>query len=600
MVNILSSIQRSALIALTSTAMLSAPFAANAAAAWVQQAYLKASNTDPNDAFGWCVAVSGGTVLVGAYEEDSNATGVNGDPFNNLTSFSGAAYVYVRNGASWVQQAYLKASNTGGLTSSFDEFGDGFGWAVAISGDTIVIGAPQEDSSATGVNGNQSDNSTLGSGAAYVFVREGTNWHQQAYLKASNSGSTDIFGVSVAISGDTIVVGAVDEDSNATGVNGAQNNNSTMQAGAAYVFVREGSNWIQQAYLKASNTPASGQSGQSTEERFGYAVAVSGDTVVVGAMDEDSAATGVNGDQFNNAAPNAGAAYVFVREGTNWSQQAYLKASNTGAGDQFGWSVSVSGDTIVVGAQREDSSATGVNGNQSNNTSSDSGAAYVFVRAGTNWAQQAYLKASNTGAMDRFGTSVSISGDTVVVGSGGFDYINGVGGAGEDSNATGVDGDQGNNSAVNSGAAYVFRRTGTNWSQSAYIKASNTSANDYFGRWVSVSGENIAIGAPGETSNTTGVNGDQANNSAFQAGATYVFANLSPADPELSLVSNRSGGYLLSFNGVPGRSYHLQRAQSLFGPWETLTILTAPPSGLVQYEETAPLENTAFYRTDRP
>ena len=120
----------------------------------------------------------------------------------------------------------------------------------------------------------------------------------------------------------------------------------------------------------------------------------------------------------NNNARNSGAAYVFVRDGTNWVQQAYLKASNTGAQDLFGLSVAISGDTLVVGAPYEDSSATGVNGNQTNNSATDSGAAYVFVREGTNWSQQAYLKASNTGANDEFGISVAISGDTVVVGAG--------------------------------------------------------------------------------------------------------------------------------------------------------------------------------------
>src|SRR5262249_54087162 len=140
----------------------------------------------------------------------------------------------------------LKGSNTAA--------GDNFGWSVAISGETMVIGAPLEDSNATGVNGNQTNNSATDSGAAYVFVRDGTNWIQQAYLKASNTGAEDRFGLSVAISGDTAVVGAVYEASNATGVNGNQSNNSASIAGAAYVFVRNGTNWIQQAYLKASNT----------------------------------------------------------------------------------------------------------------------------------------------------------------------------------------------------------------------------------------------------------------------------------------------------------------------------------------------------------
>jgi hypothetical protein len=337
--------------------------------------------------------------------------------------------VFVRNGTTWSQQAYLKASNTGAT--------DGFGQWVSASGDTVVVGAYLEDSNAAGVDGNQSDNSAAQSGAAYVFVRNGTTWSQQAYLKASNTGASDEFGWSVSVSGDTVVVGAWGEDSNATGVGGNQSDNSAAQSGAAYVFVRNGTTWSQQAYFKASNT--------DPDDRFGFSTSASDDTVVVGARNEASNATKVNGNQADNNANDAGAAYVFARNGTTWKQQAYLKPSNTGAADRFGWSVSVSGDTLVAGGFGESSNATGVNGNQSDNSAFDSGAAYVFVRNDKTWTQQAYLKASNVDGLDQFGHSVSASGDTVVVGA-----------WGEDSNATGVDGNQSDNSAALSGAAYVF------------------------------------------------------------------------------------------------------------------------------------------------
>ena len=330
---------------------------------FTQQAYLKASGTGALDFFGASVAVAGDTVVVGAYGESSNATGVNGNQADNSATNAGAAYVFVRSGTTWGQQAYLKASNTG----SFDTFGV----SVAVAGDTLVVGADSEDSNATGVNGNQADNSASAAGAAYVFVRSGTTWSQQAYLKASNTGAGDFFGYSVAVAGDTVAVGAYGEDSNATGVNGNQADNNATNAGAAYVFVRSGTNWNQQAYLKASNTEANDQ--------FGNAVAVAGDTVVVGANGEDSNATGINGNQSDNSATNAGAAYVFVRSGATWSQQAYLKASNTGANDEFGaYAVAVVGDTVVVGANMEDSNATGINGNQADNSTIDSGAAYIF------------------------------------------------------------------------------------------------------------------------------------------------------------------------------------------------------------------------------
>jgi len=419
----------------------------------------------------------------------------------------------VRNGTNWSQQAYLKPSNTGA--------GDYFGVAAAISGDTLVVGAPRESSNATGVNGDQGNNNAGSSGAAYVFVRSGTNWSQQAYLKASNTGGGDYFGNTVSISGYTIVVGAASDDSGASGVNGNQSDNSVVNAGAAYIFVRSGTNWTQQAYLKASNPGMNGE--------FGSCVSISSDTVVVGAEGEASNATGVNANQNDDTAAYAGAAYVFVRNGTNWTQQAYLKASNTGAGDEFGLTVAVSGDTVVVGAHHEDSDGIGVNGGQNNATAEDSGAAYIFVRSGTNWTQQAYLKASNSDIGDEFGDQVAVSGDVVVVATGG-----------ESSNANGVNGDQNDNSAPIAGAAYVFVRNGTNWTQQAYLKASNTEAYDEFGARVAVSGDTVVVAAFSESSNATGVNGNQNDNSATASGAAYVFTGLGPSAPQLAF--ERSAG----------------------------------------------------------
>jgi hypothetical protein len=474
-----------------------------------QQAYLKASNTEANDRFGTSVAVSGDTVVVGARQEDSSATGVNSDQTDNSAADSGAAYVFVCSGGVWSQQAYLKASNTG----AFDEFGH----SVAVSGDTVVVGAFSEDSGATGVNGNGADNSAAQSGAAYVFARSGGVWSQQAYLKASNTDAGDQFGVSVAACGNTVVVGAPFEDSSATGVDGEETSNSAFNSGAAYVFVRGADGvWSQEAYLKASNTEAF--------DNFGFSVAASGDTVVVGARLESSNATGVDGNQADNSAAGSGATYVFVRDGGIWSQQAYLKASNTGADDLFGFLVAASGDTVVVGALQEDSNATGVDGNGADNSAFNSGAAYVFVRDASGlWSQQAYLKASNTGADDLFGFSVAVSGDTVVVGA-----------AREDSSAMGVDGDQANNSAPNSGAAYVFVRSGAEWNQQAYLKASNRGVVDNFGHSVAASGDTVLVGAPLEDSSATGVDGNGADNSAEDSGAAYVFA-IPPGSLELPL-----------------------------------------------------------------
>ena len=461
-----------------------------------QEAYLKASNTGGTDKFGWSVALSGDTLVVGAPSEDSNATGVNGTQSDNSSQNSGAAYVFVRSGSVWSQEAYLKASNTGAA--------DFFGQSVAISTDTIVVGAHGEASNATGVNGTQTDNSAANAGAAYVFVRNAGTWTQQAYLKASNTGANDEFGFAVAASGDTVVVGARHEGSSATGVNGNQADNTAQDSGAAYVFVRSGTTWTQQAYVKASNT--------GFGDGFAQAVALSGDTLAVGAVGEDSNATGVNGNQADNTAQDSGAVYVFVRSGTVWSQQAYVKASNTGGNDQFGVALALSGSTLAVAAPLEDSAATGVNGNQADNTAQDSGGAYVFVRSGTLWSQQAYVKASNTGGNDHFGTAVAVAGDTLVVGA-----------ELESSNATGLNGNESDNSSQFSGAAYVLLRSGTTWAQQTYLKASNTGSQDALGYALAASVDTVVVGAYFEASNATGVGGNQADNSALGAGAVYVY-----------------------------------------------------------------------------
>ena len=473
--------------------------------------YIKASNAEEGELYGWSVALSGdgNTLAVGTEGEDSTATGIDGDQNDNSAEFAGAVYVYSRNGTGWVQEAYIKASNTGA--------GDGFGHSVVLShdGNTLALGARGEDSNATGINGDGSnDLAANAAGAVYVFTRANGTWAQEAYVKASNTGRVDRFGDSVALSasGNTLAVGASAEDSNATGVDGDQNNEFAQESGAVYVYERVGGNWSQQAYLKASNT--------ATDDEFGASVSLSddGNTLAVGAYFEDSNATGINGDESNNFLPSAGAVYVFVRSNDAWSQQAYDKASNTDAGDQFGYAVSLSGDgdTLAVGARIEASNAAGIDGNADDNSANAAGAVYVYTRSSMEWSQQAYVKASNPGAFYRFGVSVSLSadGNTLAVGA-----------SGEGSNAPGLNGNQTDTSLLSAGAAYVFVRNGISWSQVAYVKASNPDAQDWFGESVSLSrdGTALAVGAFEERSNATGINGDQSDNSAISSGAAYVY-----------------------------------------------------------------------------
>ncbi|MCA9676992.1 MAG: cadherin-like beta sandwich domain-containing protein [Kofleriaceae bacterium] len=389
--------------------------------------------------------------------------------------------------------AYAKASNVGD--------GDHFG-AVAISGDTLVVGAPNEDSSATGVNGDQGNDNSPDSGAVYVFRRTGPVWHQEAYLKASNRGGQDHFGSAVAISGDTIVVGAPAEDSDAVVVNGSSGDVSVdFNSGAAYVFGRVGTTWSQRAYLKPSNS--------GMGDNFGFAVAISGDSIVVGAPFEDGP---------SNSSQDAGAAYVFRRNGTAWSQEGIVRAGNPGPGDSLGYSVAISQDLVVAGALGEDSNVTGVDGTP-NELSSQSGAAYLFRRVAGVWSQEAFLKASNPSTFAFFGNCVGVSGDAVAVGA-----------PGESGGAPG------------SGAVYIFRRSGGAWAQEAYLKPDTVLPNA-FGTVLSLAGDVLLVGAPSDGTDGMGVDPTSAGTSA-DSGASYVFRAAAGSWDQVARLksSNTSGG----------------------------------------------------------
>ena len=278
---------------------------------------------------------------------------------------------------------------------------------------------------------------------------------QIAYIKASKptfganfgSGGSAVGDNAVSLSGDgmTLAVGAPYESSGSAGIDGDQSDESVFGAGAVYVFSDQDGEWGQQAYIKVSNP--------GVTDNFGFATSLSddGNTLAVSAHFESSAATGINGDQDDDSIGQSGAAYVFVRDGSTWTQQAYIKASNTGSADIFGSRLAVSGDgnVLVVGAQFEDSDAQGINGPQDNDAAQEAGAVYLFTREGETWAQEAYVKGSNTETFDEFGSSVSISTDGSLIAIGA--YL-------EDSGATGVGGDQSDNSVPDSGAVYLFRR----------------------------------------------------------------------------------------------------------------------------------------------
>ena len=450
-------------------------------------AYLKASNTGLNDWFGDVLDLSsdGNTLAVGAPREDSSLTGVNSTATDTTINDSGAVYVFTKSNNVWQQEAYIKASNTGA--------DDHFGSSISLSGDgkTLVVGAENED-------GNSDAKSN--SGAVYVFYKATLSWTQQAYLKPTHSDNDDQFGafgaLDISDNGNIVAVGAVYEDSGETGFTGTGSDDTSANAGAAYIFTRSSSVWQQTQYIKADNTGAG--------DNFGT-LSLSGDgtTLVVGAPLEDGIAS------------NAGAVYVFVYNGTSWSQEAYLKTSNAEADDELTGSVtdgdeslviSKDGLTIAVAAGGEDSNATGLNGLDSNNSSPDSSAVYVFKKANGAWGQEAYIKSDHSNhrffggkrglALNKTGTSIAIG--TI------WDSSSNLG-VSSDSNNSG--------SSTQAGAVYFYTKSVSAWTKTSFLKAPNTDTSDKFGVSVAMdeTGATMLVGAPLE------------DGTASNAGAVYVY-----------------------------------------------------------------------------
>ena len=487
--------------------------------------YVKASNAGVDDQFGGgsviyglsaSISADGQTMAVSALFEDSAATGVNGDESDDSALDAGAVYVFVRDDNGWSQDAYIKASNT--------DSSDQFGYSVSLSGDgnTLAVGANLEASSATGIDGDQSDNSALGAGAVYVYSREAGAWAQQSYVKASNAEAGDVFGYQVALDydGNTLVVTAQGEDSASSGINFDEANNDAGGAGAAYVFSREDGNWSQQAYVKAMYP--------EENDLFGTSVAIShdGNTIAVGALDEDGP-PGINGDQSDNSERGSGAAYVFTRNGESWLQEAYVKGQNTQRADAYGAVVALSadGNTLAVGAPDENNTSTGANAEVGHRVGFDprtdysNGSAYVFQREDGTWQEQGYIKPSHLGQFDQFGTRVALSGNGDLLA---------VGVPLEDSPSSGVNGYRGDDDAGGSefGAIWLYSRDADGiWSEKAYVKAPSAGVYDEFASVVALDeeGTTMIVGARFEDSASTGIGGDGANDDARDSGAVFIY-----------------------------------------------------------------------------
>ncbi len=479
--------------------------------------YFKASNTRAGDNFGQSVAISGdgNTLAVAAPTESSDSKGVDSIPnYPNIQFFqAGAVYIFTRSTVGeWTKQAYVKASNTG----EKDKFGSSV--ALNFDGSTLAVGAKDEGSSSIGINSIQNDN-TVFAGAAYVFKRDAvTNkWQEQAYIKAKNSGSF-AFGYSIALnaSGDTLAVGARLENGSTRGINTTPvQNTANNNTGAAYVFQRSlAGQWAQQAYIKASNA--------NPYDLFGSSLSLSddGNTLAVGAVSESSNAKGIDQVPTDYTISNSGAAYIYKRTNNiRWFEQTYIKASNAGFSARFGGAVGLSGDgqTLVVGASRENSSTSGIDSTPDLKGSS-TGAAYVFYQSKTGWVEQAYIKASNSDDKDYFAENVTVSrdGNRIAIGA-----------AWESGSTKGINSTP-DNLANATGAVYVYERLGVNWIEQAYIKSQavkpSNSQGEFFGSDVAFddTGKSLAIGAFGEDSNTIDV-GSIPNGSAGNSGAVYLY-----------------------------------------------------------------------------
>jgi glucose/arabinose dehydrogenase len=356
----------------------------------------------------------------------------------------GAVYVFTGDGGVWSQHQKLTASD--------GSAGDGFGISVAIHGDTMVVGAYAVD------NGPEPDQADCG--AAYVFTRSGNVWSQQQKLLPADRAGGDLFGFAVALSGDTTFIGA------------PMNDAAAVDGGAAYVFTRTESRWSQQQRILATDS--------GDGDAFGVSVAIDANAAVVGALRHDV-----------ESKTNEGAAYVFSSQGSSWSEQQRLNAEDGAANDQFGVSVGISGDTIVVGANFKD-----------NGANLGQGAAYIFSQSLGLWIQSQKLLAGEGASGDAFGSCVAISNDTAVVGSSDDDVL-----------------------APNQGSIYTFTRNGTSWSEAQNLFPNDGEESDFLASYVAIDGLTIVAGAP---LGNIGSNPDQ--------GAAYIFnATIEDNEPGASL-----------------------------------------------------------------
>ena len=506
--------------------------------------YLKAEEPTEEALFGFALAMAGDgkTLAVGAPQFDHKVSLESGS--SETARRSGAVYIY-RAG----QQGWSLAHT---LTNPARQFGNWhlFGYSLAFSEDgaLLAVSAPSEDNRGNRLNNDDSNPWIHESGAVYMFAYDSSQgWQQQAYIKSPNVQAEQFFGIRVALSpeGNRLAVGAPYEASKAAGVNGDQTDASIPQAGAVYVYdyQPQTGQWQDSAYLKPSTAspkeqpcfeprPGNNPCYSRSPSRFGssLAFAQNGTMLAVGAPGDSSISGGINGVENDYRGKSSGAVYILRFADNQWRHTDYIKAAYPRIDDEFGYSLSLSanGQTLAVGAPYDDNALEGLFDTSASTeaiahteqSTTDSGAAYVFHHTDDGWQQSLYLKPEAAVTDGYFGWSLSLS----AVG----DYL-AVGTPRDRSSGTGVGSDRLNTNANNSGAAYVYYQPDSaqpgDWSLVNYIKASNTDSNDTFGRslLLSADAETLAAAATGEDSSSSGVNGEQHNDNRSNAGAVYLY-----------------------------------------------------------------------------
>ena len=473
---------------------------------WTQITKAVASDRAEDDRFGCKVAISGDYAIVGAFLEDEDASG------GNTASSAGSAYIFKNIAGIWTQIQKVVASDRNGSAN--------FGSSVDINGDYAIIGAPNEDYDASG------SNYIINPGVAYIFKNISGTWTEIKKIVASDRARDEFFGNSVSISDNYAIVGAYQEDISTS---------YTTNEGAAYIFTNNLDSWTQLQKIVSSD--------RASADFFGISVSISGDYIIIGAHYESEDVLGAN------SLSNAGSAYLFKNNAGTWSQVQKIVAGDRDTYDQFGVSVSISGDYAIIGAQTEDHDVSGTN------LLSNAGSAYIFKNNSGTWSQIQKIVANDRGAGDAFGFSVSISGDYAFIGA-----------CYEDENASG--------SATLSaaGSAYIFKNNTGTWAQFQKIVSSDRAIDDYFGYSVAISGDNAISGAYYEDHDASG------QNYLWAAGSSYIFSNSttwngstwSNGTPTSSQSANVDGDLTIStglsannFTIYPGADVTINSSQTL-------------------------------------